>query len=87
MHKDKSFISHTSSVQISNYQKNSDRPLNADGDEGEGAGVDRGWLHQGYHIAEHRAERKVSQTEDDDLKLILTCERDRGCFWGIPLIN
>ena len=45
-------------------------PLDADGDESEGAGVDRGWLHQRYHIAEDRTERKVSNTEDDDLQII-----------------
>ena len=60
-------------------------PLNADGDESEGAGVDRGRLHQGYHVAEHRAERKVSHTEDDDLQIILTYERDLAFGNEIPL--
>ena len=60
-------------------------PLNADGDESEGAGVDWGWLHQGYHVAEHRAERKVSHTEDDDLQIILTYERELAFGNEIPL--
>ena len=60
-------------------------PLNADGDECEGAGVDRGWLHQRYQVAEHRAERKVSNAEDDDLQIILTHERDLTFGKEIPL--
>ena len=42
-------------------------PLDADGDESEGTGVDRGRLHQRYHVAEKPPKRKVAETEQDNL--------------------
>ena len=44
-------------------------PLNADGHQGEGAGVDGRRLHQGDNVAANLTKWKITKTEEDYLKI------------------